>query len=252
MKPRVKIATTRTPDGGEMVLYQHDHDFSIHINGHDLMHSRRHESELELARLGCAHLTTHRDPSILIGGLGMGFTLRQTLDLLNSRASVVVGELLHDVVQWNRKFLGVLTDHPLEDKRVTIETGDIIELISRTKNSFHAILLDIDNGPGAITDSGNNRLYNFQGMTTCRRALRPQGCLAVWSAEPSKKFEQLLVKCSFHVRRFRVPAFKGSISQSHFVYVASENRKTLPPGGGEPHMPKSSPPKKNRRRSRKY
>ncbi len=106
MKPIVRIATALTPDGSEMVLYQHDRDFSIMINGEDLMHSRQHESELELARLGCAHMAGRKAPSILIGGLGMGFTLRQALDMLSPHAKVVVGELLGAVVEWNREFLG--------------------------------------------------------------------------------------------------------------------------------------------------
>ena len=114
MKPRVRIATTRTPDGGEMVLYQHNRDFSIMINGQDLMHSRQHESELELARLGCAHLAGRKAPSILIGGLGMGYTLRQALDMLSPHAQVVVGELLGAVVEWNREFFGELNGRPLE------------------------------------------------------------------------------------------------------------------------------------------
>ena len=234
MKPRIRIAAARTPDGGEMVLYQHDRNFFIKINGQDLMHSRHHESELELARLGCVHLADRKSPSILIGGLGMGYTLRQALDMLSPHAQVVVGELLSAVVEWNREFFGKLNGQPLGDKRVDLKTGDIVELISRSKNRFDAILLDIDNGPSAMTDSGNSRLYGREGIQACRRALREQGCLAVWSAEPSKKFEHLLMNCSFHVRRFRVPAYKGSKSLSRFVWVASEDRIILPPGGGEP------------------
>ena len=237
MKPRVKIAAARTPDGGEMVLYQHDRDFSIMINGLDLMHSRRHESELALARLGCAHLAGRKAPTILIGGLGMGYTLRQALDMLSPYAQVVVGELLDPVVQWNREFLGELNGRPLEDKRVDLKTGDIVDLILRSKNRFDAILLDVDNGPEAMTDSGNSRLYGYEGILACHRALRDQGCLAVWSAKPSKEFEQLLVSCGFHVRRYRVPAHKGKKSQSHFVWVASEDESLLPPGGGEPRVP---------------
>jgi spermidine synthase len=237
MKPRVKIATARTPDGGEMVLYQHDRDFSIKINYHDLMHSRQHESELELARLGCAHLAGRKAPRILIGGLGMGYTLRQSLDMLSPHAEVVLVELLDAVVEWNREFLGELNGHPLKDERVDLKTGDIVKVISRSKSTFDAILLDIDNGPMAMTDSGNRRLYGHEGICACHRALREQGCLAVWSAEPSKKFEQLLMSCGFHVRRFRSPAHKGRKSKSRFVWVASENKSILPPGGGEPRLP---------------
>jgi spermidine synthase len=237
MKPREKIATTQTPDGGEMVLYQHGRDFSIQINSQDLINSRQHESELELARLGCAHLVAHKAPSILIGGLGMGYTLRQALDMLSPQAQVLVGELLVDVVKWNREFLGALNDRPLEDNRVDLKTGDIVELISRSNSRFDAILLDIDNGPSPMTDSGNRRLYGREGMEACRRALRKQGCLAVWSAEPSKPFEQLLMSCRFQVRRFRVSAYKGSKSKTRFVWVASEDKIILPPGGGEPRLP---------------
>ena len=251
MKPRLKIATARTPDGGEMVLYQHGRDFSIQINGQDLMLSRQHESELELARLGCAHLADRKAPRILIGGLGMGYTLRQALDMLSPRAQVVVGELLGAVVEWNREFFGELNGHPLGDERVDLKTGDIVDLISRSRSRFDAILLDIDNGPGVMTDSGNRRLYGREGILACRRALRKQGCLAVWSAEPSKKFEQLLMSCSFHVRRFRLSAYKGSKSQSRFVWVASEDKVILPRGGGEPRLPLKTESKGSRRRPRK-
>ncbi len=251
MKPRVKIATALTPDGGEMELYQHDRDFSIKINGQDLMNSRQHESELELARLGCAHLVGSKAPSILIGGLGLGYTLRQVLDMLNPHAKVVVGELLGAVVEWNREFLGGLNGRPLEDKRVDLKIEDVVRLLSRSRGKFDAILLDIDNGPSAMTNSANSRLYSYEGIMACRQALREHGCLAVWSAEPSKKFERFLVGgCGFHVRRFRVPSYKGSKSQSRFVWVASEDKAILPSGGGEPRLSLRYESKESRRRSR--
>jgi len=251
VKPKLKIATAQTPDGGEMQLFQHDRDFSIIINGQDLMNSRQNESELELARLGCAHLTDSVAPRILIGGLGLGFTLRQALDILSPKAQVMVGELMDEVIQWNRDYLGELNGHPLTDKRVDLRTGDIVALIEQSKNEFDAILLDIDNGPAAMTDSGNRRLYGFQGMEACRQALKPHGVLAVWSADPSKKFEQLLMRCSFHVSRFRIPAYKGSNSQTRFVYVAAGEKNLLPPGGGEPRQPIKATPKKKGRRQQK-
>jgi len=248
MKPRVKIAAARTPDGGEMVLYQHDRDFLIEIDGEDLMLSRHHESELELARLGCAHLTGRKAPCILIGGLGMGYTLRQALDMLSPGAEVVVGELMGTVVEWNQEYLGELNSRPLEDQRVDLKTGNIVEIISGSKNRFDAILLDIDNGPSAMTYSGNSRLYGYEGIVSCRNALLKKGCLAVWSAGPSKEYEQLLMRCDFHVRRYRVPVYKGSKSQSRFVWVASESKSLLPPGGGEPRKPIRNKPKASRKR----
>jgi len=234
MKPRVKIAATRTPDGSEMVLYQHDQDFFIEVNGQDLMQSRHHESELELARLGCAHLAGRRGASVLVGGLGMGYTLRQALDLLAPQAQVVVGELMAPVIDWNRQFLGELNGNPLADARVEVKNGDIVKLIASSKGKFDAILLDVDNGPRAMTDAGNHRLYGYAGIEACRQALHEKGCLAVWSAEPSKDYELLMVSCGFHVCRYRVPTHLGSKSQSRFVWVASENKANLPPGGSEP------------------
>ncbi|WP_435546829.1 spermidine synthase [Desulfobacterium sp. N47] len=251
MNRRLKIASAQTPGGSEMVLYQHDCDFSIQINGQDLMHSRQNESEQELARLGCAHLADINSPSILIGGLGMGYTLRKALDMLSPNAQVVVSELMDDVVEWNREHLGKLNKQPLEDKRVELITGDIVELISGSRNRFDAILIDIDNGSSAMTDSGNSRLYSHKGIYACRLALRKQGCLAVWSAEASKKFEQVMMNCNFNVRRFRVPAYKGSKSRSRFVWVASENKSILPPGGGEPRLPFKKESKGNRRPPRR-
>lgn len=220
-----------------MTLVKHDRDFLIKLDGEDLMLSRHHESEKELARLGCAHLNRTKAPVVLIGGLGMGYTLRQALDLLNPQAEVVVGELLEAVVEWNRRFLGELNGQPLADERVSLETGNIAELISHSRNRFDAILLDIDNGPSAMTFSGNSRLYDYNGILACRTALRKKGCLAVWSAGPCREYEQLLLRCDFHVRRYRVPAYKGSKSLAHFIWIASENRNILPPGGGEPRRP---------------
>ena len=246
MKPLKKLATAQTPDGGELVLYQHDRDFSIQVNGQGLMNSRQHEAEMELARLGCAHLSGRSAPRVLVGGLGLGYTLRQTLDMLGPEAHVIVSELLTAVVDWNREFLGELNDRPLEDQRTELITGDILQLLARSKGKFDAILLDIDNGPRAITDSGNQRLYSSAGIQTCRRALRSQGCLAIWSAEPSKAFEQLLLNCQFQVRRYKLQAYRESKQKSLFVWVASEDQTILPPGGGKPRRPQKSQAQKSR------
>ncbi|MBT3337479.1 MAG: hypothetical protein HN855_05500 [Anaerolineae bacterium] len=240
MKPQIELATTETPDGGKMGLYQHDQDFAIKINGQQLMSSRQHESELALARLGCAHLAKRDAPSVLIGGLGMGYTLRQTLDMLGEDAKVVVSELLPDVVAWNRDYFKNLNGQPLEDKRTEIKIGDIFPLLTSSAESFDAILLDIDNGPSAITDMGNSQLYTQSGIEICKYALRKKGCLAIWSAEPSKEFEELLMSCGFQVRRYKVPAYTGTTKNSRFIWVAAEDVKLLPPGGGEPRPAKKS------------
>ena len=230
MKPKVKIAETRTPDGGNMALHQHDQDFIISINGQDLMLSREHESERELARLGCRHLAGCSSPRILVGGLGMGYTLRQALDMLGPNASVVVGELVDALIEWNRMFFGVLNGHPMVDDRVSLERGDVLKIISgaglRADSRFDAILLDIDNGPAPLTDSGNRRIYGPEGIQACRRALIESGCLAVWSAGPSKKFEQLLMRCGFHGGVSGFPHIREA-SRSPVLYMWHPNPKSV-------------------------
>ena len=250
MKPRKKIATARTPDGEEIVLFQRGRDFMIEVNGQDLMQSREHESERLLAQLGCAHLVDYKTPCVLIGGLGMGYTLRQALDVLSPDARVVVGELLDTVIEWNQAYLGELNGQPLGDGRVELKKGDVVELVSRSRERFDAILLDIDNGPGAMTASSNHHLYGREGIRACGRALRKPGVLAVWSAEPNRKFEQRLLRCGFHVRRFRVPAYKGGKSLSRLVWVASEDKNVLPIGFGVPCVLFESGPKPHRGRKR--
>jgi spermidine synthase len=164
LKTKVQIATTSAPDGSRLALYQHAKDFIITVDSHDLMVSRAHESELELARLGCSHIAGHPTPKVLIGGLGMGYTLRQTLDLLGSRATVVVAELLPEIVRWNRDYLGDLTNHPLRDNRVVLKIDDVANVIRQSPGVFDAVLLDVDNGPHAITDVRNSQVYSQEGI----------------------------------------------------------------------------------------
>jgi spermidine synthase len=247
MKPQIKLATAQTPDGGQMELYQHDRDFLIRINGQELMNSRHHESEQELARLGCANLSGRSAPRVLIGGLGMGYTLRQALDMLGPTARVVVSELLTAVVDWNREYLKDLNGGALDDKRTDVITGDIFPLLAQSIRAFDAILLDVDNGPSPITDSGNQRLYSPAGIQACRRALRKQGSLAIWSSEPSKDFEQLLIRCGFKVRRYRAKAYKAGHSKPFFIWVAAEDEAILPAGGGEPYLQNRKAPGHPRR-----
>ena len=158
------------------------------------------------------------------------------------------------VVEWNEEYLSALNDFPLKDERVALKRGSVVNLISRSPNRFDAILLDIDNGPGAFTDPENQRLYGRAGIEACRAALREGGCLAVWSIESCKTFEEVLLKCGFHVRRYRASAYKGSKSQNRFIWVASLDKNSLPEGGGEPRLSTSNsggkPPHGNNRRFR--
>jgi spermidine synthase len=166
----------------------------------------------------------------------MGYTLRQTLDLLGPTAHVVVSELMPAVVEWNREYFKELNAAALDDKRTELIPGDIFPLLAHANHKFDAILLDVDNGPSAITDSGNDRLYGPTGILACRRALREQGSLAIWSAEPSKDFEQLLISCGFKVRRYRAKAYPGGNAKPFFIWIAAEDKTILPDGGGEPRL----------------
>jgi len=131
----------------------------------------------------------------------------------------------------------------LDDKRTKLVIGDIFPLISQSSNRFDAILLDVDNGPSAVTDSGNQRLYSPAGIQACRRALRKPGTLAIWSSEPSKVFEQILMSCGFHVRRYKSKAHKDGNSKPLYIWVAAEDETILPPGGGEPDLSTKKKPR---------
>ena len=229
MKPTIQIASARTPDGEVLALYRHDADFSIKVNRQELMTSRAHESELELARLGCERLVQQQAPTVLIGGLGMGFTLRQTLDLLQPGATVVVSELIPDVVAWNRDFLGELNRHPLRDPRVALKLGDVMSLIRKSEQAFDAIMLDVDNGPEALTSAGNDRLYSREGLETCMRALHAKGCLSIWSGAIDNAFEHRLRQVNLCFRRFHVPPYKGAKARSRCIWVIARNPRSLPP-----------------------
>ncbi|MBA3948510.1 MAG: hypothetical protein H0X44_01025, partial [Acidobacteria bacterium] len=192
MKPWEQLGRASMPDGSEMRLARRDTELVIFVNGKILMSSRMHGSEEHLAALGCASLRTTPAPHVLVGGLGMGFTLRATLDLLPPEATVTVAELVPAVVDWNRSHLAPLARHPLDDDRVRIEIGDVGAVLRAHRDTFDAILLDVDNGPSAFTTGENDGLYDNAGVTAMFASTRPGGTVAVWSAWEDRKFEQRL------------------------------------------------------------
>jgi spermidine synthase len=185
------------------------------------MSSRMHGSEEAMATLACGRLHTVAAPRVLVGGLGMGFTLRATLDLLPRDASVVVAELVPAVVEWHRGPLGALAGHPLKDKRVAVEVGDVGATLRASRAQFDAVLLDVDNGPAAFTASHNQGLYDDRGLAAARAALRVGGMLAVWSAWDDRKFEQRLRYGGFSVtvERMRARLKKGGPRHTVFLGV---------------------------------
>ena len=184
------LGQTLTPDGTVLKLTRRDNEYIILANGKSLMSSRMHGSEQALATLACRRVRTLEQPCVLIGGLGMGFTLRATLDLLPPDAMVVVAEIVPAVVEWNRGPLGPLAGHPLKDKRVRIEMGDVAVTLRSGHGKFDAVLLDVDNGPTAFTASDNAWLYDDRGIAAARTALKMDGVLAVWSAREDRQIRE--------------------------------------------------------------
>lgn len=223
MKPWELLGQTRAPDGADLSLTLRSGEYVILANGKSLMSSRMHGSEEALATFACARIRGREEPRVLVGGLGMGFTLRATLDLLPQDAAVVVAELLPAVVEWNRGPLGPLAGHPLTDRRVQVELGDVAVTLRSSVNAFDAILLDVDNGPAAFATSGNAGLYDDAGVAAARAALRERGVLAVWSARENRKFEQRLRYAGFRVEVERVRGRLKKGGPRHTIFLGTRS-----------------------------
>lgn len=221
MIPNLLLDSAPVPgNGGELRLYQRGEAFSIMIVGRgELMNSRMHSSEDALAELTCARLVDVPAPRLLIGGLGMGFTLAAALRHVGEQGEVVVAELVPAVVAWNRGPLAQLSGHALSDPRVTVREGDVARLIKAGQGAYDAILLDVDNGPEGLTRKENDGLYSMNGLNAAYAALRPQGVLAVWSAGPAADFLQRLHKVGFEVEEVRVRAH-GTKGARHVIWFA--------------------------------
>ena len=220
MKPWELLGETRTPEGSDVRLTRQDNEYVILVDGKTLMSSRRHGSEDALAALACPHLRSPEEPHVLVGGLGMGFTLRATLDLLPPDATVTVVELLPAVVEWNRGPLGALAGYPIRDQRVRIEIDDVgMALRASGPARFGGILLDVDNGPTAFTASANRGLYDNAGVSAAYAALETGGVLAVWSARDDRKFEQRLRFHGFDVQVNRVRARLKKGGPRHVIFL---------------------------------
>jgi len=208
-----------SPDGTSMKLVRRTNEYIILANGKSLMSSLMHGSEEALATFACGRLRTLEQPSVLIGGLGMGFTLRATLDLLPADATVLVAEIVPAVVEWNRGPLGPLAEHPLKDKRVRVEIDDVAITLNSRPGQFDAVLLDVDNGPTAFAASNNAGLYDDRGIAAARAALKMDGVLAVWSAREDRKFEQRLRHGRFEVQVERVRGRLKKGGPRHTIFL---------------------------------
>lgn len=223
MTPWVILDRATVPgDGGEMKLLQRAHEFTINVKNEELMNSRLHGSEDALAELTCNALANRRKPRVLIGGLGMGYTLAAALKYLGPQASVVVAELVPAVVQWNRTHLGDLAGRPLDDKRVAVRVGDVGAVIQEHPAFYDAILMDVDNGPDGLTHEGNDKLYARGGLAAAKAALRPGGVLAIWSSYTDKAFTKRLRAAGFEIEEVPVRA-GGARGRWHHIWLAKKN-----------------------------
>ena len=217
------IDTAPIPGGGELRLFAEGEHYSIKIaGGGDLMSTRMHGSEDALARIACERIAGVAKARLLIGGLGMGYTVAAALAQLASSSKVVVAELVAGVIAWNRGPLGQHAGYPLNDARVEVREADVAALIKAASSAWDAILLDVDNGPDGLTRIGNDWLYSPVGLAASMAALRPNGVLAIWSAHADRKFSERLRQAGFHVDEVPVRAH-GNKGARHLIWLATKS-----------------------------
>ncbi|SFM87885.1 spermidine synthase [Halopseudomonas yangmingensis] len=222
MKRFILLDTAPIPNnGGALCLFEYGDDFVIKLEGGkggQLMNTRMHGSEDALAEIPCKRIAARTGARVLIGGLGMGFTLASALRHLADDAEVQVAELVPGVIEWNRGPLGAKSGRPLQDPRASVLNVDVIELLQNQPNAYDAIMLDVDNGPEGLTHSANTRLYALEGLAACARALRPGGVLAVWSASADRQFSQRLAQVGFKAEEVQVYAH-GNRGPRHTIWI---------------------------------
>ena len=221
MIPREVIGVAEVPGGPPLRLVRHAGDFIIMLDRNELMSSRMRGSEIALGTMTCARLAERVAPHVLIGGYGMGFTLRAVLGLLDSDAQVTVAELVPGIIEWARGPMQALAEGCLDDRRVTLVLGDVGDTIAAGARQFDAILLDVDNGPDGLTRAANDGLYSARGLATARTALRTGGVLAIWSAGPDPAFAKRLAMAGFAVDEVKVRARENGKGPTHVIWFAT-------------------------------
>jgi len=221
MIPWTFLDSAQAPgNGGELRLYQRGAEFSIRVEKCELMNSRHYGSEDALAELACKRTADRPHPRVLIGGLGMGYTLRAALNSLSAESRVVIAELVPAVVVWNRGPLAELAGNPLKDQRVIVRELDVGQIMREAEHAYDAIMLDVDNGPEGLTRKGNDWLYGLSGLKVAHDALRPGGVLAVWSAGANDGFVRRLRKVGFKVDEVPVRARGARGGARYTVWLA--------------------------------
>jgi spermidine synthase len=219
------VERTRLADGTEFVLGRHGEGWVIRVGARILMSNRMHGSEEALASLALARVEAPR--VVLVGGLGLGYTARAVLDAVGPETRVVVHELVPELVDWNRRYLGHLAGHPLGDPRCVVVVGDVFDTLRKSPSAFDVVILDVDNGPQGLTQPRNQRLYGEGGVRTCLASLRPNGALAVWSQGPNAAYRRKLERHATNVEMRTVAARQGS-SWTHVIFLATHSPTTTP------------------------
>ena len=220
MTPRIHHGTALVPGGDQLDLYSRGDDFMIVLDRNELMSTRMNGSEIALAEMTCDRLGARPNPHLLIGGYGMGFTLRAALAALGKSAKITVAELVPGIIEWARGPMRAVTAGCLDDTRVTLRMGDVAAVIAEGNGNFDAILLDVDNGPDGLTRQGNDGLYSPAGLQAAKRALKMGGILAVWSAGSDNKFTNRLEKAGFAVDEVAVRARTNGKGPRHVIWFA--------------------------------
>lgn len=221
MTPRELVGVAEVPGGPPLRLFRRGGDFMIVLERNELMSTRMHGSEVALGTMACERLAGRPTAHLLIGGYGMGFTLRAVLGRLSPAARVTVVELVPGIIDWARGAMAAVTDGCLDDPRVTLAMGDVGATMRQAVAAFDAILLDVDNGPDGLTRPQNDGLYSPGGLAAARRALRPGGVLAIWSAAPDVAFGRQLERAGFAVETVRVRARESGKGATHVIWFAT-------------------------------
>jgi spermidine synthase len=222
MTPRIHLGTALVPGGDQLDLYSRGDDFMIVLDRNELMSTRMNGSEIALAEMTLERLAGNAAPHLLIGGYGMGFTLRAALGKMGSQGRASVAELVPEIIAWARGPMTAVAAGCLDDPRVRLIMGDVAAAIRRDPAAYDAILLDVDNGPDGLTREGNDGLYSAEGLAAAKRALRPSGILAVWSAGENKKFAKRLERAGFMVDEVAVRARTNGKGPRHIIWFAKK------------------------------
>lgn len=243
MKPTTTLAEARTPDGSRLALRHHDGHYGVFVDGDLLMSTRAWFSEAEMAELGCAGSRAGAPRRVLIGGLGFGFTLRRVLELVGPDAVVEVAELLPVMVEWNREHLSGVNGRLLDDPRVVVTLGDVYALLGKAPpGHYDVVLLDVDNGPVAMVDAGNKRIYSDEGLRVLSRALSASGRAVFWSGSTDREFMRRLIHAGFRARSIPAKAYPKAVRETHTLFVADrgDGAPSSAPAGA-PEGPASRP-----------